>query len=431
MTRYSVGVTDDDRPPPRRSRRKVLLYTLGGVSAAAGAYIGHSEWDKRRVPPGAARVEPREGVIEKGAVVAERRKLGRTGVEVGVVGIGAGGLDRATSPRLIERAVDHGMTYIDTSVCYGDSEDVIGRTLSDAKHLRDKLVIATKWDPGHRATKAEMIASLDKSLRRMGTDHVDFMQIHWLGGGHMLGDSGFNRLDNPALYEAMDEAKKSGKVRFFGATSHHEKRAAILEHAIDKGTFDLVLVKMNVLDHQEAGIPRLIAHAKAKGVAVVAMKSQPGGGRLPEGYASSRYSVFQANVRWCLEQGASCVVHSSIPVDEHAQDLAASAVSKKLGARDLHLLDGYARALSPEYCRGCGEACRAACPDGVAIEHVLQFDMYDSQYGWHDAAREHYRALPERERWSERCTSCNACSAACPYGVDAAPRVRRARSQLG
>lgn len=422
----------DETPPPKRSRRKLLLYTLGGVTAAAGATIGVTEWRERRVPPGAARrTAPRDGVLEPGAVVSARRVLGRTGIEVGVVGIGAGGLDRTSSPRLIERAVDHGMTYLDTATCYGESEDIIGRTLSDNKSLRDKLVLATKWDPGSRTTKAEMLASLDKSLRRMGTDRVDFMQVHWLGGGHMLNDNGLNRLDNPELYLAMEDAKKSGKVRFFGATSHHDKRASILTHAIDKGVFDLVLVKMNVIDHAEAGLPAMIARAKEKGVAVVAMKSQPGGGRLPEGYESSAYSVFQANVRWVLENGADCVVHSSIGVDEKSQDLAASAVGKRLGAADRALLERYAAAVSPLHCRGCGDACRRACPGEVQIEHVLHFDMYAHDYGWKDTARAHYAALPEAARWADACATCNLCTAACPHGVDAASRVRRARAALG
>lgn len=114
------------------------------------------------------------------------------------------------------------------------------------------------------------------------------MQLHWLGGGHTFPDDGFNRLDNPELYRAMEDAKKAGKVRFFGATSHAGDRAAILKHAIDKGAFEVLLVKMNVLDYESAGLPALLRHAKAKDVGVVVMKSQPGGGRIPAGSRRAR-----------------------------------------------------------------------------------------------------------------------------------------------
>jgi predicted aldo/keto reductase-like oxidoreductase len=276
-----------------------------------------------------------------------------------------------------------------------------------------------------------MLGSLDRSLKRLGVDHIDIMQLHWLGGGHSFPDNGFNRLDNPELYLAMEAAKKSGKVRFFGATSHADSRSKILKHAIDKGVFDMILVKMNLLDYETADIPSLLAHAKQHDVGVVVMKSQPGGDRIPKGYEKSKYNVFQANLRWVLEHDVACVVHSKIGTEASYQDLAAGAVAQHFSQRDQDLLAGYAAALSPEYCRGCGEHCVSACPDGVAIPHVVQFAMYERQYGWHERARQHYHALPASQRWSDRCLSCDICSGACPWGFDAAGEVREARRRLG
>jgi len=325
------------------------------------------------------------------------------------------------------RAVDKGMNYIDTSICYGESEKVIRKALLSKPGLRDKLIIATKWDPGPAAKKDEILASLDRSLDRLGVDVINVMQIHWLGGGHIRPDNGLDRLDNDELYAAMDAAKKAGKVRFFGATSHAGDRSKILIHAIEKGAFDMVLVKMNVLDFEGAQIPALLAKAKEKDVGVVAMKSQPEGGALPPGFEDSKYSVYQANLRWCLQHPeVACVVHSALGVDALWQDAAASAVQQTFAEVDRELLDEYATALSPAYCRGCTE-CTAACPSGVAIPHVLQFEMYDRRYGWHERARAHYRSLPLAERWSDACLSCDRCTEACPHGVDAASRVRRAR----
>ena len=76
----------------------------------------------------------------------------------------------------------------------------------------------------------------------------------------------------------MDIAKRAGKARFFGATAHAGNRTDLLKHAIDKGAFDMILVKMNFLDFEKADITRLLQHAKEKNVGVVAMKSQPEGG---------------------------------------------------------------------------------------------------------------------------------------------------------
>lgn len=412
------------------TRRQVVAYSLAGAGAAgvSGA-LGYREWLKRRYVPEAPLVEDRPGMLAaSSAKVTARRRLGRTNLQVSIVGIGAGGLE---GPEPVARAVDKGMNYIDTSICYGGSEKVIARALQLNKGLREKLIIATKWDAGHNWKKSEILDSLNDSLKRLGVSHVDVMQLHWLGGGHKVPDDGFNRLDNPELYLAMDEAKKSGKVRFFGATSHAGERSKILKHAIDKGAFDMLLVKMNVLDYETADVPSLLAHAKAKDVGVVVMKSQPAGDRVPKGYENSKYSIFQANLRWVLEHDVASVVHSKIGTDAGYQDLAVGAVQEKFSELDRALLYRYASALSPDYCRSCGEQCVPACPHGIAIPHVVQFAMYDRQYGWHDRAREHYRALAEGERWAETCLSCTRCNDACAYGFDAAGQIIEAHRRLG
>jgi predicted aldo/keto reductase-like oxidoreductase len=299
------------------TRRKLLL-AAGAVGAAGAAGSAYWFWKKSRpVPPPTVRLEP-------GSAGGFYRRLGRSGLMVSAVGVGAGGLDR---PELLVRAVDSGINYVDTAICYGDSEDVIGRALQMRPDIRDKLVIATKWDADQFMNKEKILGSLDRSLARMGVRHIDVMQIHWLGGGHVSSDTGFNRLDNPALYEAMDEAKKSGKVKFFGATSHDKNRAAILRHAIDKGAFDMLLVKMNVLDFEDAGMPDLLAAARKADVGVVAMKSQPGKGHVPPGY--ERFSAYQANLRWVLDRDVACVVESDIGTDASAQDAAIASAGPR------------------------------------------------------------------------------------------------------
>jgi uncharacterized protein len=410
-------------------RRTMLLYTLSGVGASTAAIVGGNEWRERRRRSDAVSVIAADtaGIVRPRDVVSQRRRLGRTNLDVSVVGIGAGGVE-ALEP--IARAVDKGMNYVDTSTCYSGSEDTLGRAFVTYQGLRDKLIIATKWDPSGSSAKDEMLASLDLSLRRMRTDHVEIMQVHWLGGGHKSPDNGFNRLDNEELYRAMEDAKKAGKVRFFGATSHDGNRSAILQHAIDKG-FDMILVKMNVLDHETADIPALLAKAKAHDVGVVVMKSQPAGGRIPRGFEGSRYSIFQANLRWVLTHPeVACVVHSSLGTTPGAQDLAASAVQEPLSAGDHALLEEYAAAVSPEYCRECAGGCVDACPAGVAIPHVMHLAMYERDYGWGDYARELYREMPVGHP-SDACLSCNQCTAACPWGVDAASAMREARVRLG
>lgn len=403
---------------PSDSRRK-FLYAAGAVGAgAAGLGVYYAT---RRVPPAAMTVDPEDRGFY--------RRLGKTDLKVSAIGIGAGGIG---DPEILKRAVDSGLNFIDTSICYGDSELVIAEALQKHKEIRDKLIIATKWDVTQSMTKAKILESLDESLKRLGVEHIDIMQLHWLGGGHVNGDNGYNRLDNENLYAAMDEARKSGKAKFFGATSHDAKRTPILKHAIAKDAFDMLLVKMNFLDWEGAAMPTLMEEARKADVGIVAMKSQPSGGKMPDGFEKKKWSVYQANLRWCLDQpGVACVVESGVGEDPEKQDAAIEAARQPLAAADRDLLEQWATAMSPLYCRGCDDLCGEACPEGIQIAAVNQFVMYQRDYDWPERARRHYERLPPAERWSERCATCDACTEACPYGYDAAGGVRAARRLIG
>ena len=86
--------------------------------------------------------------------------------------------------------------------------------------------------------------------------------------------------------------------------------------------------------------------------------------------------------------------------------------------------------MSPTYCRECEGGCVDACPAGVAIPHVAHLAMYEREYRWHDYAKRLYAEMPEKDRWSQTCASCNKCNEACPYGVDARGRVLFAKNTL-
>jgi 1-deoxyxylulose-5-phosphate synthase len=167
-------------------------------------------------------------------------KLGRTGLDVSPVAIGAmtygepdrghpvWSLDEEASRPLIRHALEAGINFFDTAnmYSYGSSEEILGRALKDYAH-RDEVVITTKvrhtMRPGPNGkglSRKAIMTEIDNSLRRLGTDYVDVYMIH--------------RLDNETpleeTLEALHDVVKSGKARYLGASSMHAWQFAKVLH---------------------------------------------------------------------------------------------------------------------------------------------------------------------------------------------------------
>lgn len=184
-------------------------------------------------------------------------RLGRTGAEVSVAGLGCGGHSRLGMARgasvdeaadLVRRAIDLGITFIDTARIYG-TEEAVGRGI--AGHDRSNLFLSTKSWVGHsgaetnpeRLTAAQFAAHLDESLRRLGTDHVDLWHLH----GVSLAQLDYAR---EVLLPEMHRQRDAGKIRFIGITEvfRHDTGHAMLQAALPTGDFDVAMVGFNLLN---------------------------------------------------------------------------------------------------------------------------------------------------------------------------------------
>lgn len=182
----------------------------------------------------------------------EYRKFGKTGLDVSLVGLGSGGpsklgqssgVDEANVRRLVHRALDLGINFIDTAAAYGDSEAILGRVLEGVP--RDDYILATKF---HAATKGtfhspdEIRASVERSLERLKTDRIDVLQVH----GAEPGD--YKRTASLVI-PILEGLKARGICRFTGITEAYVRDGAhgMLPKAIADGFWDSVMVGYNLL----------------------------------------------------------------------------------------------------------------------------------------------------------------------------------------
>src|SRR6202012_538081 len=152
----------------------------------------------------------------------EDRTLGRTGVEVSKLCLGAmmfgawGNTDHDDSIRIIHQALDAGINFVDTADVYsaGESEEIVGKAL---KGRRDDVVLATKFfmpmgeDPNRRGgSRRWIIAEVENSLRRLGTDWIDLYQVHRPDP----------ETDVEETLSALSDLVQQGKVRYIGSSSY-------------------------------------------------------------------------------------------------------------------------------------------------------------------------------------------------------------------
>jgi predicted aldo/keto reductase-like oxidoreductase len=202
------------------------------------------------------------------------RRLGRTGEKVSLLGIGGyhlgkGNVTESTAIEIVRTALDNGVTFLDNCWDYnkGVSEIRMGKALRDG--YRAKAFVMTKLDA---RTASLATSQLDESLQRLGTDHIDLIQIHEV-----------IRMDDPdrvfapgGTIEALVQARAAGKVRYIGFTGH--KSPAIHLHMLELAdrngfVFDTVQMPLNVMDaHYDSFIQKVIPVALAKDMGILGMK---------------------------------------------------------------------------------------------------------------------------------------------------------------
>lgn len=219
------------------------------------------------------------------------RTLGRTGLEVAVLGFGAmelrdepkgRALDEGEVERLLNAVLDLGITLIDTSIDYGRSEERIGRHLA---HRRSEFVLASKCGcpvdadartasggTPHDYTGANIRAGVEQSLRRLRTDHLDLLQVHM--------SPSVAEMERAGTLETLTDLRDEGKVRFLGMSG---TRPNLVDHlALD--LFDVFQIPYSLLEPEDAP---LISRAAGSGVGVLA-RGATGRGAFAVGGPSRR-----------------------------------------------------------------------------------------------------------------------------------------------
>jgi aryl-alcohol dehydrogenase-like predicted oxidoreductase len=250
--------------------RRAFLKQSGAVTAAvlAGSALPASA-EKATLPPLPSN--------PKTQAAMPTRNLGKTGYKVGVFSLGGqAALERANNfdvaVPIIERALDLGVNYIDTSSIYGGperwSEQYVGRVM---RQRRTEAFLATKTKERTRDGSMQMI---EKSLKLLNTDHVDLWQLHDIGTATDVNEV----FGKGGAMEALLEMKEQKVVRYLGITGHYRPDALV--DCIHRYPFDCILMAINAADpHHYSFADQLLPLAVERQMGIIGMKV-PARGRL-------------------------------------------------------------------------------------------------------------------------------------------------------
>jgi aryl-alcohol dehydrogenase-like predicted oxidoreductase len=195
-----------------------------------------------------------------------KRKLGKTGIEVTILGLGGEGILRTfgydkEAYKLINWAIDLGINYFESARAYSGSESYYGLALNER---RKEIFLTSK---SHARDKKGALGHLNQTLKNMKTDHLDLWQIH-----DVRTEDDIEQIFGPdGAIEAFEEAKDKGLARFIGVTGHHDP--FIVKRCIEMYDFNTVLIPVNPAEPTyKSFLDIVIPLANEKGMGIIGMK---------------------------------------------------------------------------------------------------------------------------------------------------------------
>jgi len=334
----------------------------------------------------------------------EKRRLGRTGLEVTIIGFGALPIQRCDmreAGEVLNAALDSGINFVDTARAYTDSEEKIGASIAGR---RKEYILASK---SLQRSFDKMAADIDMSLSLMKTNYIDLYQVHNIKKREELEAV----LAPGGALEALQAAKKAGKIGHIGVTGHS---VALLIEALATDEFATVQVPFNTVEREP--LDKLFPLAKEKDIGRIVMKPL-GGGLLPSKNLALRY---------ILENDVTVAIPGMDHLDHIAENVAAASPFIHLSEVEKKELAREAGEIGKDFCRRCGYC--LPCAAGIDIPTVFIFHHQYLNYGMGEIIPARYMTFPAK---ASDCMECGVCETRCPYDIPIMQRMKKIAKDLG
>jgi predicted aldo/keto reductase-like oxidoreductase len=338
----------------------------------------------------------------------ESRKLGKSGLEVGVIGLGTEHLEkkRETMEGVLGAAVEAGANYVDLLYVEADYWDTFGPLF---RAYRDKLVLAAHWGSGPRYDLDFCQRTFANILSSVGNDYVEVAMMTMIDDGERQGSEW-----REASLEHLRRYQEQGHVGLIGGSAHD---AAIARQAVNSGLVDVLMFPINMLGHDDEQNRELYQACIDRGVSLVAMKPYHGGTLFSVDGRPSGITPAQ-----CLHYVFSLPVSTAVPGPKNLKEWQATLRYREASVKE----KDYRSALGSLHDRLAGQCvyCHHClpCPEGIEIGWVI-WQVDHTRGGDLEQLREWYSGFPVK---ASACVECGICLERCPFDVDIMAKMRQA-----
>lgn len=344
-------------------------------------------------------------------------------------------IDMLQFEQMVDAFMEAGNTYFDTAFVYheGESEVALGKALV-TRYPRESFTIATKCLAWALPNKEAAQECLDVSLKRLGTDYVDYYLLHNVGGKRTA------KFDEYGMWDFAQEQKVAGKIRYVGFSIHDD--AECLDRLLTAHPeMDFVQLQVNYLDWDDPKFDakRLMEVAAAHGKPVIIMEPARGGvlcklpediaGILEEAKPGSTPAEWAYRFCWNLPN-VIAVLSGMSTIDQARENLASYRDNKPFDDSERAALEkvmGELRSMASVPCTACGY-CIEGCPSHVKIPDIMALLDLEEMTRDREFVKGLYSWQAAEGRASE-CIRCGACEDMCPQGIGIIEQLERAAEQ--
>ncbi|MCX7711664.1 MAG: aldo/keto reductase [Clostridia bacterium] len=330
--------------------------------------------------------------------------LGKTGLKVSVIGFGGIPIQRLSmdeAKKVIWKAEEMGINFIDTARGYTISEEYIGEAL---KGRRNQWIIATK---SMARDEESMAKDIETSLRNLQTEYVDLYQMH-----NVKTQAEYDKVfGEGGAYAALLKAKEQGKIRHIGASFHD---MGMMKFMMENTAIESVMYPYNIVETQAK---ELFERAAELDVGVIAMKPMAGGS-IEDGSLGMKFILGNEHITTAIPGMAS--------IEEVEANAAAGNGSIVFTSEEERKIEEITESLGSEFCRRCGYC--APCPQEIDIPTMFLLVGYKKRYDLGDWAEARYSGC---KKHAEDCIECGSCEPRCPYNLPVRKMMADVKAQFG